>query len=143
MYNGNAFNSWTTNMNFYNNIFYRASPSGCSGCNNNFDHNVSYQCSNNNFPNGTNYTNVDPGFVNFPNAGAYFNYSYDFHIQNTSAVKNGGNDGTDPGVYGGTVTFNQNGIPAIPYVKTLTITGSNTVPANGTLNISVKGKVVQ
>jgi hypothetical protein len=144
LYSGNLFDYYFHNNNFYNNIFYRASPTGsANNASNNFDKNVSYQCGTNAFPNGTNYVNTDPGFVNFPNAGAYFSYAYDFHIQSTSAVYHGGNDGTDPGVYGGTVIFNQNGIPAIPYIKTLNITGSNTVPANGTLNISVKGKVNQ
>ncbi|MEY4876198.1 MAG: hypothetical protein RL708_1347, partial [Bacteroidota bacterium] len=142
--NGDVFDYYFSNANFYNNIFYRGSPSGNGGFGGlNFDHNVSYQCTTNTFPNGTNYVNTNPLFTNFPSAGDYFSYAYDFHLQTSSTVHNGGNDGTDPGVYGGTVVFNQNGLPSIPYIKSLTITGANTVPANGTLNISVKGKVTQ
>lgn len=141
--NGNVFDYYFANANFYNNIFYRGSPAGNGYGGLNFDKNVSFQCSTNTFPNGTNFVNIDPSFTNFPLVGDYFDYSYDFHLLSTSAVHNLGNDGTDPGVYGGTVVFNQNGLPSIPYIKSLTITGANTVPANGTLNISVKGKVTQ
>jgi hypothetical protein len=145
LYNGNFLTFYGANINFYNNIYYRASPSTGTNwpSNNVWDKNVSYQCSNNTFSNGINYTNTNPLFTNFPAGGAYFSYTHDFNLQVTSTVKNGGNDGTDPGVYGGTVVFNQNGIPAIPYIKSLNITGPTTVPANGTLNISVKGKVNQ
>jgi hypothetical protein len=141
---GNVFDYYFANANFYNNIFYRGSPAGSNWLtSNNFSSNVSYQCTTNTFPNGTNFVNTDPLFTNFPTAGDYFSYAYDFHLVSTSTVHNGGNDFTDPGVYGGTVIFNQNGLPSIPYIKSLSITGSNTVPANGTLNINVKGKVTQ
>ncbi|MEY2830685.1 MAG: hypothetical protein RIQ33_2543 [Bacteroidota bacterium] len=128
------------------NIFYRTRPKSYSGTGTiYYSNNISYQTAANDtlFPNGTNFVNDNPQFVNFPNAGATYSDSYDFNLQSTSIGKNAATDATDIGVYGGTAIFNQNGIPTVPYIKTLQITGSNTVPANGTLNISVTGKVVR
>ncbi|RYF97169.1 MAG: hypothetical protein EOO00_00885, partial [Chitinophagaceae bacterium] len=124
----------------YNNIFYRANPSNnTSGCD--FQNNLSYQCANNAFPGGVNYTNVDPMFVNFPTAGAYFSYAHDFHLQPGSPAINAGNDGTDLGVYGGLGNFEQNGIPAIPQIRSFTINGSNVVAPGGTININNASRI--
>ena len=128
------------------NIFYRARPKSLNGNGSYYyNNNISFQStgSDTTFLSGTNYVNKDPMFTNFPNAGALFSYAYDFNLQPSSIGKNGASDATDVGVYGGTAIFNQRGIPTVPYIKSLQITGSNTVPANGTLNISVTGKVVR
>ena len=130
------------------NIFYGASPrttaGGYSLGSPIFSNNISYNCYNNDttFANGTNYVNQNPLFTNV-SAVPVTAHSINFALSNSSVGHNGASDATDVGVYGGTAIFNQNGIPAIPYIKTLQITGSNTVPANGTLNISVKSKIVR
>ncbi len=124
-----------------NNIFYRSSPIG-TGNGITFSNNISYQCSNNNFPNGTNLTNQDPKFVNFTGGGAgtNFSYSHDYSLQATSPAKNYGTDSKDLGVYGGVGDYNQNGIPRIPYISEFNISNP-TVSPGGTLNIDFKSKV--
>jgi hypothetical protein len=120
----------------YNNIFYRATPnSGANGTT--FENNMSYQCGNNAFPNGTNYENVDPKFVSFPNAGASFTYSHNFKLQGSSPAIAAGNDGLDLGVYGGVGNFEQNGIPAIPQIRSFNIGGVTTVAPGATLNLNI------
>lgn len=124
-----------------NNIFYRASPTG-TGSSLTFSNNISYQCSNNNFANGTNLVNQDPQFVSFTGGGpgAYFNYAHDYNLQATSPAKNYGTDSKDLGVYGGVGDYNQNGIPRIPYISQFNISNPTVAPG-GTLNIDFKSKV--
>ncbi|MBK8660143.1 MAG: hypothetical protein IPN22_15060 [Bacteroidetes bacterium] len=124
-----------------NNIFYRANPSG-TGNGITYSNNISYQCSNNNFPNGTNLTNQDPQFVSFTGGGAgtNFSYSHNYNLQATSPAKNYGTDSKDLGVYGGVGDYNQNGIPRIPYISEFNISNP-TVSPGGTLNIDFKSKV--
>ena len=122
-----------------NNVFYRSNPGG--GANGiTYSNNISYQCSNNTFPNGTNQTNVDPQFTNFPNAGANFSYSYDFKINVASPAHFAGTDATDLGVYGGVGDFEQNGIPRIPYIASFNISNPTVAPG-GTLNVTFKSKI--
>jgi hypothetical protein len=123
-----------------NNIFYRVSYPGGSFTSNTFSNNISYMCGNNNFPNGVNQVNVNPLFVNFPNAGAYFSYAYDFHLQPGSPAIAAGNDGTDLGVYGGVGDYNQYGIPRNPQIKEFNI-ANPTISSGGTLNINFKSTI--
>lgn len=126
----------------YNNIFYRANPSNnTSG--NDWAGNISYQCANNSFPGGTNYTNVNPQFVNFPAGGDYFSYGYNFRLQPGSPAINAGTDGLDLGVYGGYGNYEQNGVPPIPQIRSFNVTGSTTVAPGSTLNISVISTIKQ
>jgi len=130
-----------SNFYMYNNIFYRSSPCpGGYGVSATFERNLSYQCGSNAFCNGTNLTNTDPLFVNFPSAGATFSYSYDFNLQSGSPAKNYGNDGKDLGVYGGTGDYNQNGIPRNPYISEFSISNP-TISSGGTLNVNFKSKI--
>lgn len=124
-----------------NNIFYRANPTG-TGNGITYSNNISFQCSNNNFPNGTNLTNQDPQFVSFTGGGAGTNFSYahDYNLQATSPAKNYGTDSKDLGVYGGIGDYNQNGIPRIPYISEFNISNP-TVSPGGTLNVNFKSKV--
>ncbi|MEO0311400.1 MAG: hypothetical protein RIQ89_1057 [Bacteroidota bacterium] len=122
-----------------NNIFYRSSPSfGFASNSCTYSKNVSYQCSNNNFANGVNFVNTNPLFTNFPATGALFDYAHNYRIQAASTVKNGGTDGTDPGVYGGPGDFNQGGMPHVPIIKSFNITSPTVIQPGGTLTISVK-----
>ena len=136
-----AADAFTDCYNFYinDNIFYRANPSG-SGVSATWSNNLSYQCSTNAFPSGVNQTNVNPQFVNLPAAGAYFDYSYDFHVSATGPAHNAATDGTDIGVYGGAADYNQNGIPRIPYISQFAISNPSVAPG-GTLNVTFKSKV--
>ncbi len=120
----------------YNNIFYRASPStGATSCA--FSANLSYQCANNGFPNGVNQVNVDPLFVNFPAAGDYYNRNYDFHLQPGSTAIAAGNDGLDLGIYGGNGHYNHGGIPAIPQIRSFSISGSNVIAPGTSINVNI------
>ncbi len=138
--NGNAFDDCFV---FYvnNNVFYRANPYNGTGGTYVYSNNISYlpQASGT-FPNGTNQTNVNPQFVNFPGAGANFDYAYNFNITNGSPADNGGTDGTDMGVYGGPGDYDQNGIPRIPYIASYNI-ANPTISPGGTLNVTFKSKI--
>ncbi len=92
------------------------------------------------FPNGTGHLNFNPVFVNFPGAGANFDYSYNFNLQSGSPADNAGNDGTDLGVYGGLGDYEQNGNPRIPAVTEISISNPTVAPG-GTLNVTFKSKV--
>jgi hypothetical protein len=140
LYNGSAFD-YVNPAYVNNNIFYRSNPSG-TGNGITYSNNISYQCANNNFPNGTNLTNQDPQFVNFTSGGpgVYFSYAHDYRLQATSPAKNYGTDSKDLGVFGGIGDYNQNGIPRIPYISEFTISNP-TVSPGGTLNIDFKSKV--
>lgn len=126
-----------------NNIFYRQGMQDNGNANSIvYTKNVSYQSSGGNtFPNGSgNFEGVDPQFVTSIGTGAFFDYATDYHVQN-AALLGTGSDGTDVGIYGGTGDYSQNGIPRNPYIKTFTITGSNTVNAGDPVQIYIKAKV--
>jgi len=124
-----------------NNIFYRANPKGTSS-GLTFSNNLSYQCTDNNFANGTNLVNQDPQFVSFTSGGpgTNFSYAHNYSLQAGSPAKNYGTDSKDLGVFGGVGDYNQNGIPRIPYISEFNITNP-TVSPGGTLNIDFKSKV--
>jgi hypothetical protein len=142
----NDANTFNNINNFYisNNIFYRAGLGNANSTNLNFSNNCSYQCvggSGNNFPNGTNFTNVDPMFTTSIGPGAFFSYNTDYNLQSTSPLINVGIDGTDLGVYGGSGDFDINGVPHNPYVKTISITGPTSINAGDSLQVFIKAKV--
>jgi hypothetical protein len=137
----NTFNN-VNNAYINNNIFYRSGLQTPSSTGLVFNSNSSFQCAGGNvFPNGVNYTNIDPQFVTSIGTGAYFNYATDYHLQATSPLINAGGDGTDLGVYGGYGDYEQNGVPHNPYVKTFNIIGSNSVNAGSPIQIYIKAKV--
>lgn len=123
-------------------IFYRSGLLNYSNSGLSFNKNLSYQCVGGDvFPNGVNYTGMDPLFVTNIGSGAYFDYSIDYHLQATSPVKNGGVDGTDLGVYGGNGDYEQNGIGHNPYINTFNITGPTSVNAGDPIQVYIKAKV--
>jgi hypothetical protein len=127
-----------------NNIFYRSSPRSTAVCS--MNHNISFQCANNDFssPGVNNLVNVDPQFINFPSAGALFSYQHDYRLAPSSPGINSGSDGTDRGVFGGFGgKFSMTGEPAIAEITAFTITSPTTIPPGGTLTISVTSKRVQ
>ncbi len=167
---GSSYN-YFTNCNFYsgvshntfqycyhlyvnNCIFYRAIPRQNNGWVS-FQKCLSYQTTGGDHSFSANadgvarvvYENVDPQLESFPAAGAYFNYAHDYRLKAASPVKGSGTDATDIGIFGGTefnnslYGYNQHGVPLNPYIKSFTITGSNSVNAGDNLQISVEAKV--
>lgn len=125
-----------------NNIFYRAGFADFANTGIYFTKNLSYQCiGGNTFPNGFNYENVDPLFVTNLGSGAYFDYSYDYHLQPSSPVITGGIDGLELGVYGGEGDYDQNGVGHNPYINTFNITGPTSVNAGDPIQVYIKAKV--
>jgi hypothetical protein len=138
--NGDMFTGSNYYLYIYNNIFYRATPSSSStSCT--WAGNCSYQCANNTFPSGTNFTNINPRLIDFPNGGAYFSYSHNYRLQDTSQLVNAGTDGRDVGISGGSGYFEINGIPNIPQIRSFSITSNTTIPSGGSLNISFKSTI--
>lgn len=127
-----------------NNIIYATSPiegtieTTCSGCF--WENNMTYSI-NGTFTNlpGNNYNNVDPLFVNVPDASAYFTYANDYGLTALSPALGAANDGTDVGLFGGVGQFNRFGFdPSLPRLGEVNILNA-TAPVNGTITIHVRG----
>lgn len=96
-----------------------------------------------------NIVGSDPLFVNVTNVDSY-NQNFNYRIQASSPGRNGGTDGTDLGIYGGSYPFPSGGdpgsgfdtspMPPIPQVISVNIQNATIAP-NGTLNVKVQGKV--
>jgi hypothetical protein len=127
-----------------NNIFIASSPDGGSLISCEMNNNISYACTDNSFgqPGLDNLAGVDPQFLSYT-VLASFSYNHDFRLANTSPGHNTGLDGTDRGVFGNIgFKFTMTGEPAIASITAFTITSPTTIPANGTLNISITSKRV-
>lgn len=96
-----------------------------------------------------NFYGVNPQFENTPDFNGY-NALYNYRLQSTSPGKNGGNDGTDLGIYGGGFPFPSSGAsgsgfdtsaqPPIPQVTNVNI--QNTTLAPGTqLKVTIQATV--
>ncbi|GAA4345152.1 hypothetical protein [Flaviaesturariibacter amylovorans] len=141
---GNAAHAVAWKNATYNNcIFYGKNPTpGSTGSGNTFNNCISYNATSNVFP-GTgsgNLVNQDPLFTTYTGNG--FVYTDNYTLQAGSPAKSYGLDGTDLGVHGGTYTWNQNGLPKIPYISEFTIS-NNQVSAGGSLNINFKSTIGQ
>lgn len=124
-----------------NNIFYKVYNPGGVYSSIAFNNNLSYLCpGGNTFPNGVNQVGVDPQFINYPPAGAYFSYAHNYRLQPSSPAKNAGIDGTDLGLYGGVGDYNQNGTPRNPQITQFNI-ANPTISSGGTLNINFKSTI--
>lgn len=60
----------------------------------------------------------------------------DYSIKTTSPAKNGGDDGTDIGIYGGTTPWKNGAIPSNPRIFFKNI--ANTTDVNGNLPVQIK-----
>lgn len=69
-------------------------------------------------------------------SGYTFNYTNNYQLQATSVGKNGGTDGTDVGIYGGSSPWKEGSIPFNPHIQLKNISGSTT--PNGNLQINIK-----
>lgn len=121
-----AFNAVTTTT-ITNNIFYGRAPitDALSGTVNNstYTNNISFSTSNDAFPIGTdgntgfgNLATTDPMFVGVALADNW-DFANDPSLSGGPAI-NGGNDGTDIGLTGGTIPFSITGTP-LPTIKVL------------------------
>lgn len=132
-----------------NNIFYYASPNtSCYNCS--FSNNITYLNNDDNLigsgnPGSTGGANIigqNPNFVNYPIAGAAFDFSYDYHLQSGSPGISAGTDGTDIGVYGGVSPFTDaadvGANPAIPQMQEITTPLGSTVSKGTNLNVNFK-----
>ncbi|MCB9188682.1 MAG: hypothetical protein H6599_05300 [Flavobacteriales bacterium] len=146
---GSAAQSTFPGMVVNNNIFYYASPNTeCHNCS--FSNNITYNnlddtllgSGNPGSTGGANQIGVDPEFVNYPIAGASFDYVYDFHLQPGSPGIGAGSDGTDIGIYGGVAPFTDaadvGANPAIPQMLEITTPLGSTVSKGTNLNVTFK-----
>jgi hypothetical protein len=126
-----------TNMIVENNIFHTMSPGGCS--NSVFNNNITFGTTQDALPYGTNsgvsnVANVDPQMTTFSNGT--FNPYQNFQPAGGQA-KTGAVGGGQMGVYGGTFNWNNSAVPALPVIKSFSITTGATVPAGGSMTIKV------
>jgi len=126
-----------------NNIFWGTTPLGTNVTSNMFDHNLTFQTSNDVIPGGSNsgsgnLVGINPLFVNAGSPGISF--GYDYNVTNASPANNAGTDGTDLGIYGGVNPMpNLTGMPAIPQMTEMLIANPVVAPA-GNLNVTFKAK---
>lgn len=144
LYEANPIHTCTWTI-FNNNLFWRGvgvsssifTPNNFAVLANNvencdFNNNLTYRYSTNNFDVGgrntgaDNLIDTDPRLVE----GGFW------ELQNGSLGKNAGTDGTDIGIYGGISPYVPEGTADIPQIKTFTIE-NNIVPPGGTLKIKV------
>lgn len=122
-----GFNSVTTST-ISNNIFFGRNPTtdGNTGAitNSTFSNNISFSADVVTFPIGGNgntgsgnFESTDPLLVNVPIVDDW-DFSYDPTPDTGSPALNGGNDGTDIGVTGGSIPYNRTGSP-LPVIKVL------------------------
>jgi hypothetical protein len=144
--NYNAF-STISNAIIANNIFYYCSPlASVTSCV--FSNNVTTNSTAQVLPpagntGSGNLNNTPPGFVDASipasTVGQSVIWNYNWHIATGSPAHNGGTDGTDIGVYGGTYPYpNMTGATHIPQMQVLNVSG--TVPQGGNLNVSFKAR---
>jgi hypothetical protein len=127
-----------------NNVIYITAPTtgtlhnSCSSCT--WENNITYSINNTieDLP-GNNMNNVDPLFVNVPDAAANFLYTNDYNLTALSPAINAGTDGTDIGLTGGIGAFNMYGFdPTLPRLGEVTLLNSS-APVNGTITLHVRG----
>ncbi len=134
-----------SNSTITNNIFIcEGAPNSTYMFSNNFMNNLSYWSSTNTYnlpPTGNtgsgNYSNVVPSFV----SGTLYSFdaSLDYHLTTTATGHNGGTDGTDIGIYGGTTPFIYGGVYSIPKITQMIITNP-VINQSTPINVNVKAK---
>ena len=133
-----------SNIVIENNSFYKAEPTGCSGCT--FNNNLTYYNSNNTIPYGDNIgsgniVDDDPEFVNYPATGGAFDWNYDFHLEATSPAIGTGTTGNDIGIFGLPLPYEVGANPLIPQMIEITFqNGVSSVQKGQDLNVNFKAK---
>ena len=128
-----------------NNIFRGAHVSGCTNCV--FNNNITYLANNDTLvysgnsgsTGGANIIATDPMLVNYPFTGGYVTYAHDLRLQAGSPGENAGADGSNIGMYGGLLPFEQFGMnPNIPQMESVSFPNGSAVGVGGTLNVDFK-----
>jgi hypothetical protein len=133
--------SWT-NAVFQNNIFWNVFIG--SSINSVFLNNISYSPSANASVSITNggmnvgNINADPQFVNYSGGG--FSTAHNYRLQAASLGHLAGTDGTDIGAFGGATPHTDHGMPNIPVMKVMNITGG-AVPIGGTIQVTFQSTI--
>jgi hypothetical protein len=132
-----------TNWSFQNNIFWNIAIAP-SSTNSAFINNIAYS------PNGainipiTNggmnvgNINADPQFVNYSGGG--YSSAHNYRLQAASLGHLAGTDGTDIGAFGGATPHTDHGMPNIPVMKVMNITGG-AVPVGGTIQVTFQSTI--
>ena len=140
-----------SNAIFSNNVFFYSNISAWSSVNNcTFTNNITASSISNTLPYGTNsgggnmnnvsFAALFVGVMSTPQ-GYPAMLSLDWHLKTTCVGHNGGSDGADVGMYGGTYAMpNLTGASSIIPQMTLMNINNVSIPVNGTLNVRFKAK---
>jgi hypothetical protein len=131
------------NWTFQNNIFWNVAiatetPSSA------FINNISYSPEGNtNVPitnGGMNVGNINanPQFINYSGGG--FSSAHNYRLQAASPGHLAGTDGIDIGAFGGATPHTDHGMPNIPVMKVMNITGG-AVPVGGTIQVTFQSTI--
>lgn len=99
-------------------------------------------CSNSNFTLDTystasgNYPNTLPQNI-LPSYTAPFSYTGNYHVINGSVGDNGGDDGTDVGIYGGLYPWKEGAVPSNPHIRTAVVSPQPNPQGNIQVDIKV------
>jgi hypothetical protein len=132
-----------TNWTFQNNIFWNITIASIApSCA--FINNITYSPEGNtNVPitnTGMNVGNINanPQFINYSGGG--FSSAHNYRLQAASAGHLAGTDGTDIGAFGGATPHTDHGMPNIPVMKVMNITGG-AVPVGGTIQVTFQSTI--
>lgn len=83
--------------------------------------------------NANNYFNADAATLFINQSGTPFNYSFNYHLQNSGSFI--GADGLQCGIYGGAFTYKEGAVPVNPHILQKNISSATDV--NGKLNVNI------
>lgn len=133
------------NLIINDNIFFKASPQGCTGCV--FTNNTAYASSNNVLPGDGNIGSGnevrDPKFANYTDINGAFSFAagYNYHLLANSLDDDSGTAGTERGLYGGAMPVELGSNPAIPQMTEVSFPdNASSVKEDGILNVRLKAK---
>jgi hypothetical protein len=82
--------------------------------------------------------NANPQFINYSGGG--YATTHNYRLQATSPGHLAGTDGTDIGAFGGATPHTDHGMPNIPVMKVMNITGG-AVPVGGTIQVTFQSTI--
>jgi hypothetical protein len=121
----------------YNNVFYQHAPYGENGNNNDFRNNLFTHATPGLGTNPTsvnNYFGVAQSAVFVNSSSTSFSYQANYHLKNPSTYT--GTDGTEIGIYGGTLyPWKEGALPSNPHIRSHSIAPAT---SNGLLNVQIE-----
>ena len=124
----------------YNNIFYRANPIAEVSASCTYKSNITYNPTGpfTTLPGTGNLDNTDPLFINFPAAGALFDWNHNYSLQASSPGINAGSDGLNIGREGGNNSGSLHGETiGLPVIRKMQVQNFN-VPQGGNIDVKVR-----